>query len=123
MHNPDLNWDILPAELRPNKQKRDLKKDTKPNLSLKKPNLDIERRLRELESKEKSGKEEGSDQEKKDKDDSDEDEEGKSVGNNSGGEEQDEEMDDGTDYASNYFDNGEAFEDGEDDNLEDGDVY
>ena len=32
-------------------------------------------------------------------------------------------MDDGTDYASNYFDNGEAFEDGEDDNLEDGDVY
>ena len=39
------------------------------------------------------------------------------------GVEQDEEMDDGTDYASNYFDNGEAFEDGEDDNLEDGDVY
>lgn len=37
-------------------------------------------------------------------------------------EDEDEEMDDGTDYANNYFDNGEAYED-EDDNLEDGPVY
>ncbi|XP_018578560.1 DNA-directed RNA polymerase III subunit RPC7-like [Anoplophora glabripennis] len=35
---------------------------------------------------------------------------------------EDEEMDDGTDYANNYFDNGEAYED-EDDNLEDGPIY
>lgn len=34
----------------------------------------------------------------------------------------DEEMDDGTDYVNNYFDNGEAFDD-EDDNLDDGPVY
>ncbi|XP_014481097.1 PREDICTED: DNA-directed RNA polymerase III subunit RPC7-like isoform X1 [Dinoponera quadriceps] len=34
----------------------------------------------------------------------------------------DEEMDDGTDYVNNYFDNGEAFDD-EDDNLEDGPIY
>ncbi|KAJ8971146.1 hypothetical protein NQ317_003436 [Molorchus minor] len=37
-------------------------------------------------------------------------------------EEEDEEMDDGTDYANNYFDNGEDYED-EDDNLEDGPIY
>lgn len=36
--------------------------------------------------------------------------------------EEDEEMDDGTDYANNYFDNGEGYED-EDDNLEDGPIY
>lgn len=35
---------------------------------------------------------------------------------------EDEEMDDGTDYANNYFDNGEDYED-EDDNLEDGPIY
>lgn len=35
---------------------------------------------------------------------------------------EDEEMDDGTDYANNYFDNGEGYED-EDDNLEDGPIY
>merc|ERR1719312_2282107 len=31
-----------------------------------------------------------------------------------------EEMDGGTDYASNYFDNGEGFGDDEDDNLDEG---
>lgn len=35
---------------------------------------------------------------------------------------EDEEMDDGTDYANNYFDNGEGYED-DDDNLEDGPIY
>lgn len=37
-------------------------------------------------------------------------------------EDPDEEMDDGTDYAKNYFDNGEDYED-EDDNLDDGPSY
>lgn len=37
-------------------------------------------------------------------------------------EDEDEEMDDGTDYANNYFDNGEAYEE-EDDNLDDGPIY
>lgn len=35
---------------------------------------------------------------------------------------EDEDIDDGTDYANNYFDNGEAYED-EDDNLDDGPIY
>ncbi|CAH0398691.1 unnamed protein product [Chilo suppressalis] len=37
-------------------------------------------------------------------------------------EEQDEEIDDGTDYANNFFDNGEEYDE-EDDNLDDGPVY
>ena len=32
-------------------------------------------------------------------------------------------MDGGTDYASNYFDNGEGYEDGDDDNLDEGGIY
>ncbi|XP_059054005.1 DNA-directed RNA polymerase III subunit RPC7-like [Achroia grisella] len=37
-------------------------------------------------------------------------------------EEQDYEVDDGTDYANNYFDNGEEYDE-EDDNLDDGPIY
>ena len=112
----------MPAELKPVRQKKKLKKDTQPDLSSKKSKLDIDKRLKQLESKEQSGKDEGSDQEEKEE--SDDDDEDKSVaGEVSGEEEPDEEMDDGTDYAANYFDNGEAYEEGEDDNLEDGDVY
>ena len=35
---------------------------------------------------------------------------------------EDDEMDDENDYGNNYFDNGEAFNE-EDDNLDDGPVY
>ena len=119
MHKPDLNWTILPAELRPVKQKKKSMKDAKPN---KKAKVDVETRLKQLESKEQTGNHEESDQE--DKEESDDDDARKSVGGDiSEEEEPDEEMDDGTDYANNYFDNGEAYEDGEDDNLEDGGVY
>ena len=37
--------------------------------------------------------------------------------------EPDEEMDGGTDYANNYFDNGEEYLDDEDDNLDEGGIY
>ena len=84
--------------------------------------MDVEKRLKQLESKEQTGKHEDSDQEEKEE--SDDDDARKSIdGDISEEEEMDEEMDGGTDYANNYFDNGEAYEDGEDDNLEDGDVY
>ena len=122
LHNPDLNWSILPAELKPVKMKKKSSKDAKPNLLAKKSKLDIEKRLKQLESKEQSSKDEGSDQEEKEESD-DNDESKSAAGDISGEEEPDEEMDDGTDYANNYFDNGEAYEDGEDDALEDGDVY
>ena len=122
MHNPDLNWTILPAELRPVKLKKKSMKDGKPNLLDKKAKVDVEKRLKQLESKEQTGNHEESDQEEKEE--SDDDDARKSVGGDiSEEEEPDEEMDDGTDYANNYFDNGEAYEDGEDDNLEDGGVY
>ena len=35
----------------------------------------------------------------------------------------DEEMDDGTDYANNYFDNGEGYLDEDDDNLDEGGIF
>lgn len=35
---------------------------------------------------------------------------------------EDEEMDEGTDYANNYFDNGEGYEDDED-NMDEGPIY
>ena len=37
--------------------------------------------------------------------------------------EEDEEMDGGTDYANNFFDNGEGYGDDEDDNLDEGGIY
>ena len=35
----------------------------------------------------------------------------------------DEELDEGTDYANNYFDNGENYLDDEDDNLDEGGIF
>ena len=35
----------------------------------------------------------------------------------------DEELDDGTDYANNYFDNGENYLDDDDDNIDEGGIY
>ena len=35
----------------------------------------------------------------------------------------DEELDGGTDYANNYFDNGEGYLDDDDDNLDEGGIY
>ena len=114
-----FDWDFLPDELKPRETKRDHKKRVKPNLT-KRP-VDIENKLKELESKESSSK--GKDHVSSEEEGSDSDDDKKSVENGSDGEEQDEEMDEGGDYANNYFDNGEAYEDGEDDNLDDGGIY
>ena len=122
LHNPDLNWAILPPDLRPAKQKTKLKRSVKPNLA-KRSHVDVETKFKELESKEKSGKDGDSDKDAQDDTDDEGEEDRKSVENVSGGEEPDEEMDGGTDYASNYFDNGEGYEDGEDDNLDEGGIY
>jgi DNA-directed RNA polymerase III subunit RPC7 len=35
----------------------------------------------------------------------------------------DEELDEGTDYANNYFDNGEDYIDNDDDGLDEGGIY
>ena len=37
--------------------------------------------------------------------------------------EEDEELDEGTDYANNFFDNGENYLDDDEDNLDEGGIY
>ncbi|XP_015594448.1 DNA-directed RNA polymerase III subunit RPC7-like [Cephus cinctus] len=111
------DWTRMPAELKPAIKKR--KVDNIKKVVKKKKDIDIETKLKELETKEdtqqsdteEDGKEEGKNEEKE-VDEHVEDEE----------EEADEEMDDGTDYYNNYFDNGEGYDD-EDDNLDDGPIY
>merc|ERR1712098_754346 len=114
LHSLEIKWDTLPEELRPVTQKRKRKRNVKPNLIKKQP-VDVNSKFKELESKEI------------DADSDTDDEENKSnTGRVSGVEDEDdidEEMDGGTDYASNYFDNGEGYEDGDDDNLDEGGIY
>ncbi|KAF5275069.1 hypothetical protein FQA39_LY07006 [Lamprigera yunnana] len=103
-----FDWQLLPAELRPKVVARRMKiKESKV--------VDIDSRLNQLE------KQEDSSVEKMDvavKEEADPEEEEEELIENY----EDEDIDDGTDYANNYFDNGESYED-EDDNLDDGPIY
>ena len=108
------DWSRMPVELKSQLRKRKGQKCENPQT--KRKNIEIE--LQELEKKESleqsdAEEEEEEEEEAEGKDDEQaEDEE----------EELDEEMDEGTDYANNYFDNGEGYDD-EDDNLDDGPIY
>ncbi|XP_046968418.1 DNA-directed RNA polymerase III subunit RPC7-like [Vanessa cardui] len=110
----DCVWANMPPELRPHGGRaRTITRKRK----LDDP-IEIAKRLQTLEKKESqedTGMEtnENEDEVKKEDEDNEEllDEQ-----------EQEEEIDDGTDYANNYFDNGEDYED-EDDALDDGPVY
>lgn len=109
-------WPNIPAELRP--QARRVR------TSVRKRKLDnpteIAKRLQTLEKKESQGltnegmetNEEGPVKKEGVSDDEEIEDE----------QEQEYELDDGTDYANNYFDNGEDYDE-EDDNLDDGPVY
>ncbi|XP_057651540.1 DNA-directed RNA polymerase III subunit RPC7-like [Diorhabda carinulata] len=104
------DWRLFPSELRPKILGKRLAKQDKAK------EVNIEQRLNVLEKLETKTeavpvKTETVDEDEEDKDDIEGMEE-----------DEDEEMDDGTDYANNYFDNGEGYED-EDDNLEDGPIY
>lgn len=99
------DWRLFPAELRPKVLAKRLKSKSDKN-------VDVQQRLNQLEQMEEN------DEDKVVKDDEEEVKEDEEIVE----EEQDEEMDDGTDYANNYFDNGEDYED-EDDNLDDGPIY
>lgn len=113
----------LPSELRPivkDKAKREKAKKSNTTRASSKA-VDITTRLEELEKTEDQlgdaeEEEEQKESEEKDADDA-EDKDEEEI------EDPDEEMDDGTDYANNYFDNGEGYLDDDDDNLEDGPVY
>ena len=119
----EFDWDFLPQELKPVKTKRKHKKrESRPNL-VKRKQVDVDTKLKELESKEATNKGDDSDKDIA-AEESDSDEEDRKTGENvSDIEDPDDEMDGGTDYASNYFDNGEGYEDGEDDNLDEGGIY
>jgi DNA-directed RNA polymerase III subunit RPC7 len=108
-------WPNMPAELRPQASRIRATRKRK----LDDPN-EIAKRLQTLENKESQESEEvveaNENNEPKPKENANDDEEIEDE------EEQDEEIDDGTDYANNYFDNGEEYDE-DDDNLDDGPVY
>ncbi|CAH1975916.1 unnamed protein product [Acanthoscelides obtectus] len=99
-------WKLFPSELRPKAMAKRVRKKVQEDVN-------VEKRLEVLEKIE----EKSDDVEEKPKND-DEDDEMEQIDEI----EEDEEMDEGTDYANNYFDNGENYED-EDDALEDGPIY
>ncbi|CAG9860094.1 unnamed protein product [Phyllotreta striolata] len=110
------DWRLFPSELRPKVSiKRSIKKGTTKE-------VDVEQRLKVLETLEKkieASETTGAREAGKSGEDDEEDADIPEVMEE---DEEDEEMDDGTDYANNYFDNGEDYDD-EDDNLEDGPIY
>ncbi|KAK9502317.1 hypothetical protein O3M35_011111 [Rhynocoris fuscipes] len=116
---PQLNydWTRFPAELRPGITK---KAKIVPKVKIKSM-ADIDKMLAQLEQKENAlfNADESIVKVEKVQDEENEDEEG------AGEEEEqdsDQEMDDGTDYNSNYFDNGESYLE-EDDDADDGPIY
>ena len=120
--NLDLRWDRLPAELKPGGlKKKKTMKSVKPNL-VKKNKADIEKKLDELGKMEDKKGDESEEEKEGEKADSEEEDTKKSDAG-SGEDEPDEEMDGGTDYASNYFDNGEEFGDGDEGDGDEGGIY
>lgn len=109
------DWSRMPAELR-SSRKRKVQRTVKP--SKKQKVVDVETKLAELEKKE-STQQDGVEEEDKEEEEDAEEEMDENVENNG---KIDEEMDDGTDYANSYFDNGEGYDD-EEENLDDGPVY
>lgn len=108
-------WTNMPAELRP--------QANRVRVTSRKRKIDdpaeIAKRLQTLEKKESQETTEDMENNdienvKKEDDNDEEDLEDE--------QEQEDEIDDGTDYANNYFDNGEDYDE-EDDNLDDGPVY
>ena len=128
-----IDWKRFPRELAPSSETRKTKRKSgnalKPNLAPKKAKVltihpdDV---LDKLEQAEKNGTNEGEDEnEGSDAEGSDKDDDNVENKNeeNLDSDEIDEELDEGTDYANNFFDNGENYLDDEDDNLDEGGIY
>ncbi|XP_023234533.1 DNA-directed RNA polymerase III subunit RPC7-like [Centruroides sculpturatus] len=114
----DIKWDFkrFPKELKDIKRKRPAAKQPKVSKKRKKnfSQDDIKNKLEQLETNEKSEtSEEEQEEAKEDEEEGDKDEEELY---------DEEEQEEGTDYAVNYFDNGEDYLD-EDDNMDDGPLY
>lgn len=102
------DWTLFPSELRPKMLAKRNKKSAQKDVNV----VEKLSKLEKIEEKSNSDP-------VKIKIEEDDDVDDLEVGED---EQEDEEMDDGTDYANNYFDNGEEYED-EDDNLDDGPIY
>merc|ERR1711874_955770 len=103
----DVDWRRFPKELRPGGLKKK-RKGEKPNL-IKRQKVNVEEKNAGSEDEEEKDENANSDDGRKEEVESEE--------------EEDEEMDGGTDYANNYFDNGEGFLDEDEDNLDEGGIY
>ncbi|XP_011701110.1 PREDICTED: DNA-directed RNA polymerase III subunit RPC7-like isoform X2 [Wasmannia auropunctata] len=106
------DWDLMPAELRTSKKP----KIPNPNVgsSRKKKEVDIAKKLAELEKKEST--QQTAEEEEKEEKDEENDEEKETEERVK--EEEEDEMDDGTDYVLEYFENGDNYY-SEDDNDDD----
>lgn len=117
------NWTKLPNELKLDITKRKKKSvvpvDSKKN---KVDDVDKQLKLRELEQKESTMNSDDEDEEKEKTTKAGDDDNDDDAANNRAEDDEDEDMDEGTDYANAYFDNGEGYGE-EDDNLDDDAVY
>ncbi|XP_053203842.1 DNA-directed RNA polymerase III subunit RPC7-like [Panonychus citri] len=104
-----LDWRLFPEELKPSKKAKKVK--AKKILEVGDLNQILKKREEEEENGEKSPKSEKDASEPEDEVDSDE------------GEKDEEDIEEDTDYARSYFDNGEGFLEESDDNLDEGPVY
>eukprot|EP00093_Oithona_nana_P001786 01786.XXX_10771_12027_1 [CDS] Oithona nana genome sequencing. len=119
-----IDWKRYPKELAPRSSKAQKRSKIQPKLKASKKSIKTEDLLKKLEEAEKSDKvNEKDDDDKSEEEDNEEKDEEKEEDNEEEEMIIDEEMDDGTDYANNYFDNGEEYLDADEDNLDEGGIY
>lgn len=113
-YESNYDWSRMPMELKSSRKRKIQQQSTKPNKKRKiKVELDVETKLVELEKEENT--QQLNIEEEVEEGQEDEDQEEKINERVKDEEEVDEEMDDGTDYANEYFDTGENYY-SEDDN-------
>lgn len=98
------DWNRMPKELKVSKKRKLRQQNVGPN---KKKDMDIVKKLTELEKKEST--QQPVEEEDKEEGDEEENDEEKEAGNRVIEEEEEDEMDDGTDYANEYFENGDNY--------------
>jgi len=130
-----IDWKRFPKELAPSSARNKTKRKGGASSTLK-PNLLSPKKksktltihpddvLDKLEKAEKNGTKEGGDgNEGSDAEGSDKEDEDAEKIDEELMDEEDEELDEGTDYANNFFDNGENYLDDDEDNLDEGGIY
>jgi len=118
-----IDWKRYPKELAPRSSKAQKRSKVQPKLKAKK-SIKTEDLLKKLEEAEKTDTvNEKDEDDKSEEEDNEEKDEEKDEDNEEEDMIIDEEMDDGTDYANNYFDNGEEYLDADEDNLDEGGIY